>query len=134
MKEVIFRLFPEDWVSRITHFWWWLKSVPTTWTRMISHVREQNHRPSTVREDKIWNWSHLLLENAKLIASITRCKHAMDTRMFEKFLGFFIMSLHDTILDLNSHNIFKMDVYIICVCRHNPCLSKVWFWNLIIVF
>lgn len=92
---------------------------------MISHVREQNHRPSTDRANKIWNWSHLLLKNAKFIACITRCKHAMDTRMFEKFLGFFIMSLHDTILDLNTHNIIKMDVYIIRARGKNLCLSKV---------
>ena len=43
--------------------------------------------------------SYLLLEYAKLIASITRAKHTMDTRMLKKSLCFFIMGLHNTFLD-----------------------------------
>jgi hypothetical protein len=31
IKAVIFRLFPVAWVSTITHFWWCVNRVPTTW-------------------------------------------------------------------------------------------------------
>lgn len=44
----------------------------------------------------------LLFENAKLIAAVTRSKHARDRRVLKKLARFFVMSFHHSCLCITN--------------------------------